>query len=279
MSRSRSAGLVLIGAAAGFALSAAGPADPKAPPPFAREDPPFRSLDANLYMETAAEYRACCHQAYNLAADRLREKLKARAGGGKPPAVVLDLDETVLDNAGFQAMLTRSGLGFDARLWDRWEEKEWAKVGLIPGARDFLMTARDLGAFAVYISNRSEKNRAGTRAALDRLEIAVPDDRLLLNASETSSDKTGRREQASEKFDVLLWVGDQLRDFDEKFKYDDKLKSEPEKGIAARKAAVDADRKKFGADWIILPNSAYGEWTKPLGKGRDDLKQLVPIEK
>lgn len=271
MTRPRSIALVLFGIAAGFGLSAAGPADPTAPPPFPREDPPYRALDATLYMQSAAEYRACCLQAYTLAAVRLREKVKARAGGGKPPAVVLDLDETVLDNAGFQAQLIRSGLAYDQRLWERWEERNAANVGLIPGARDFLMTVNELGVTAVYISNRDDKTRAGTRAALERLEIAVPDDRLLL--ATTTSDKTARRAAVADRFDVLLLIGDNLRDFDEAFKYD------PAKGPAGRKAAVDAARGKFGTDWVILPNPAYGEWTRPLGKGVADLDQLVPRAK
>ena len=65
------------------------------------EDPPFRALDSNLYMQTAAEYRACCHQAYNLALERLRQHCGSLAPGSKPPAVIMDLDETVFDNAGY----------------------------------------------------------------------------------------------------------------------------------------------------------------------------------
>src|SRR5262245_45897134 len=117
---------------------AALPLTAQAPAPFKPEVPALRGLDANLFMQTAAEYRACCYQAYNLATARLKEFHEASKGKGKKLAVVLDLDETVLDNAGFQAMLLRSGLTFDLRLWEMWEQKGTDQLGLIPGAREFI---------------------------------------------------------------------------------------------------------------------------------------------
>src|SRR5689334_18057736 len=103
----------LIGLLVGLGLTHA----QQAIAPFKVESPPFRALDANLYMQISAEYRACCYQAYNLATIRLKERHAALKDNGKKPAVILDLDETVLDNAGFQAMLLRSGLAYDQRLW------------------------------------------------------------------------------------------------------------------------------------------------------------------
>jgi acid phosphatase len=263
---------------------AAPAAAPQAPAAFRAEVPAFRGLDANLYMQTAAEYRACCYQAYNLAARRLKELLGAPGDNGKKPAVVMDLDETVLDNAGFQAMLLRSGLAYDQRLWDLWEEKNTGQLGLIPGAGDFIREAERLGVTVVHISNRSEKYRAGTEGALARLGIPVRDRKQLKLFTKTS-DKTERRKEAEAEYRVLLYVGDNLRDFDERFRCDvDNTRAtgrtrDPAKlaaAIAARKDQVDRTREKWGAEWIILPNPAYGEWTKPLGLGMQDLDRLVP---
>ena len=118
-----------------LSLIAQAPEDaPQAPAAFLPELPTYRGLDANLYMQTSAEYRACCYQAYNLATRRLKERFEELKDGGKKLAVVMDLDETVLDNAGFQAMQLRSGLAFDLRLWDIWEEKHGDMVALVPGA-------------------------------------------------------------------------------------------------------------------------------------------------
>ncbi|MEY2490837.1 MAG: hypothetical protein QOC70_2779 [Verrucomicrobiota bacterium] len=161
-------GLVIVFATGTWVSGQDSPA-PVAPPAYKAEDPPNRSLDANLYMETSAEYRANCYQAYNLALFRLKEAL-AKQKSGKF-AVVMDLDETAVDNSGFQAMQLRSGLGYDQRLWDAWEEQGFDKVGLIPGAKEFILEARKLGITVVYISNRNEKFREQTKKALTRLGI------------------------------------------------------------------------------------------------------------
>jgi len=249
---------------------------PVAPPAYKAEEPANRSLDANLYMETAAEYRASCYQAYNLATFRLKETL-AKQKTGKF-AVVMDLDETVLDNAGFQAMLLRSGLAWDERLWDAWEEHDSDRIGLIPGAREFIREAKKLGVSVIYVSNRSDKLREQTKKALKRLEISVEPDSLL-KLSTGPSDKTARRQEAERDYTVLLYVGDNLRDFDEAFrcsKIENETSGEVERAIKARKDAVDKDPAVWGQKWIILPNPAYGEWMKPLGRGRSDFDRLVP---
>jgi 5'-nucleotidase (lipoprotein e(P4) family) len=253
---------------------------PLAPPAYKAEEPANRALDANLYMQTSAEYRASCYQAYNLAADRL-EKLvqgeKAKPKQSKKLAVVMDLDETVFDNAGFQAMLLRSGLAWDERLWDAWEAHDSDKIALIPGAREFIREAKKLGVSVIYISNRSDKLRDQTKKALERLKIPVEaDNRLKLSTGE--SDKTARRQEVERDYTVLLYVGDNLRDFDEAFrcsKIENETSGELERAIKARKDAVDKQKAIWGEKWIILPNPAYGEWTKPLGRGRSDFDRLA----
>jgi acid phosphatase len=250
------------------------PEAPQAPAPPKKEALAHRGLDASLWMQTAAEYRACCLQAYNLATLRLQKLSEEKPV--RPRAVIMDLDETVLDNAGFQAMILRSGLAFSDDLWDAWEFKYPELVGLIPGAREFIGTARELGFTVVYISNRSENYRASTVKALKCLKIEpTKDEHLLLNKG--NNDKTERRDQVRKDFEVVMLVGDNLRDFDEDFAFSklDK-KFGPDELIRARKAKVDAARDKWGREFIILPNSAYGEWQKPLNKAAQDYDRLVP---
>ncbi len=159
------------------------------------ESPPNRSLDANLWMQISAEYRACCYQAYNIARRRLIEKLRDEPphGWAKPPAVVLDLDETVLDNSEFQTQLIRNGLGFDSKTWENWEKTGFNQVRLVPGAKHFIQTAKKLGVKVVYITNRSQKlaSRDGTLNALELLGVEVISTDVL-GALDTS-DKTRRR--------------------------------------------------------------------------------------
>jgi 5'-nucleotidase (lipoprotein e(P4) family) len=235
-------------------------------------------------MQTAAEYRACCYQAYNVATRRLRELRGDPIKDTRKLAVVMDLDETVLDNSGFQAMLVRSRLAYDQRLWDLWEEKHADQVGLVPGAGDFIQEAGRLGVTVFYISNRSEKFRAATNSALNRLHIGVKEPSQL-KLMTTTGDKTGRRKEVEAGYTVLLYFGDNLRDFDEQFRCTvDNTRGEPQTdparlaaAIAERKDRVDQTRKKWGAEWIILPNPVYGEWMKPLGLGEKDQDQLVPV--
>ncbi|MBI1916155.1 MAG: hypothetical protein HYS12_15690 [Planctomycetes bacterium] len=237
-------------------------------------NPQEAALLASLYVQTAAEYRACCLQTYAWASERLAEKLKGRAGrgtrpSGSRPAVVLDLDETVLDNSAFQTFLDRERLPYGDRYWEEWEENYPQEVRAIPGACEFIQEAQKKGVTAVYISNRLEKYKASTVRALEHLGIAtegIPN-RLLLRADGAPSDKTGRRKHAEERYDVLLYVGDNLRDFSEEFVA---RPGEDEQGqknaIEERNRKVDANRRRWGVDWFVLPNPVYGEWQNLLGK-------------
>lgn len=252
-------------------------AKPVAPRPFASETPSHRALDANLYMQTSAEYRGCCYQAYRLASMLLKDA--AQKPSEKPKAVILDLDETVIDNSGFQSMQLRSNLSFDDRIWAMWEQTGFDKLALIPGAAEFIAEAKSLNVTVVYISNRNDTFRDETKKGLELLSLGITaEDQLLL--STTTSDKTDRRKQVADKYEVVLNVGDNLRDFDDSFRSPkltvDSTVTDRTAAIAQRKQTVDQQRTEFGSRWVILPNPAYGEWTKPLGRGLEDLQQLAP---
>lgn len=227
-----------------------------APAAAAKEDPPYRGLDANLYMQTSAEYRACCLQAFRWADRIVTEKVTAVGKETKPCAVVLDLDETVLDNGVFQARQIRDKVGFDADRWKVWEDQGSNDLRLVPGAKKFIERLKSLGVQPVYITNRNARAHAETMSALKRLGIEVPDELLLMADDTTGSNKTSRRAQVESKFLVLAFVGDNLRDFDERFRFD------KAKGIQGRSDVVDELESKFGVEWIVLPNPAYGEWSK-----------------
>ncbi len=228
-------------------------------------------LLANLYMQTSAEYEAVCLQTYSLALERLKIKLAAQSVGERKPAVVMDLDETVIDNSGFQTFLDREKLNYSDALWDVWEKDYPDEVRLIPGAKGFITGAENLGVTVVYLSNRLTKNSAGTKSALRRLELNTEgiDDRLLLQETGGSSDKTARRKSADRKFLVLMYFGDNLRDFSEDFVAPKLAETDDAgqlKAIAERRAKVDRAAYRWGNDWIILPNPVYGEWQRLLGR-------------
>lgn len=248
-------------------------------PYFRAEDPPGRSLDANLFVQTSAEYRACCLQAYALARLRLVAAVAAATVPSDRLAVVLDLDETVIDNGAFQSMMIRSRLAYDQRLWDIWEAEHWDKWELVPGAKDFILETRAAGVTVIYISNRNDRFHEQTCRGLDRLGLPLADRAHLKLATDTS-DKTARRAEAERDYTVVLHVGDNLRDFDEAFRAPalpaDADTATLTAAIQRRKELVDAHAQEWGDRWIVIPNPLYGEWMKPLDRGLRDVDQLVP---
>ncbi|MFO0809642.1 MAG: HAD family acid phosphatase [Gemmataceae bacterium] len=244
----------LLGLLAGY-LVAAGTLD--------RADPSAsRTLGAALYVQTAAEYRACCLQTYNLAAARLAEKLKTKSNGAKPPAVIMDLDETVFDNGGYESYLIRTNQTYSDATWQLWERTCFNEVRLVPGAKEFIESAEKQGVTVVYVSNRFESNRPSTIKAIEYVGLNAkniePRLKLFKDGAKTTS-KDERRKDVADAYTVLMLFGDNLRDFSDEFKAD------PVKDVAGRFQAVDASKSRWGDDWIVLPNPIYGEWQRLLG--------------
>lgn len=221
-------------------------------------------LGGNLWMQTSAEYRALCVQTYHLAGRRL-EELVAVPNPPAKPAVVMDLDETVFDNSAFQNALYAAGREYEQDLWDVYEDTDPAEVALVPGAKAFIDRAEQSGVTVVYISNRSEKYRASTIKALERLGLGTAgiENRLLLKTD--SSDKDARRKDAESRFNVLMLFGDNLRDFSEVFKAPPVKGGDYRAAIAARLRCADDAAGHWGTDWFVLPNAVYGEWDKIVG--------------
>jgi acid phosphatase len=264
---------ILIGSA-GLFSSAAFQA-----PKSASANPQERSIDATLYMQTSAEYAAVCLQTYNWSLERLKQKLAATKNGDLRPAIVMDLDETVLDNSAYQSFLYREKAQSAAQNWEVWEKNYPQEVQLVPGAKAFVDAAEQLGVAAVYISNRSAKNQEATVAALKHVGLNTDDlaNRLMLRAD--TSDKTARRKVAESRFNVLMYFGDNLRDFSEDFvapALDANDDAGQKKAIADRLAKTLRANYHWGNDWIALPNPVYGEWPRLLGA--DPSKKFRPTQ-
>ena len=130
---------------------------------------------AILWTQSSAEYRALAYQAFSLARFRLDQVLqnqkKSRTGrrASKPLAVVVDVDETVLDNSRYQAELVLRGVAFSTETWKAWCDR--AEAGAVPGAVDFLNYAAHRGVRVFYITNRREPEKAGTIENLSKLRF------------------------------------------------------------------------------------------------------------
>jgi 5'-nucleotidase (lipoprotein e(P4) family) len=229
------------------------------------------ALTGNVYLQTSAEYRACCYGIYACAGSRLEEVVEDADPAPARPAVVMDLDETVIDSGSFETFLYENDLEYTDELWALFERDHPDEVGLIPGAKAFIEKAESLGVTVLYLSNRSMANIAGTEQALERLGINAtePPGRLYLRTDMSSSNKSPRREEIVAKYNVLMYLGDNLRDFSEAFKAPaippDATRDEYVSAIDDRMQLADDAACHWGVDWFVLPNPVYGEWQKIVG--------------
>lgn len=211
-------------------------------------------INATLWMQHSAEYHACCLQTYKLAKVALAENLKAKQTD-KPAAVVLDIDETVLDNSYYEAYMAAEATSFCDSTWAIWTSK--ADATEVPGAIDFLKYAQSLGVEIIFISNRYHEELEPTMANMKKLGFPeVPAENFLMKQKDASSCKKERREKVSEKYEITMLVGDNMGDHSEIF---DERKT---KGDMLEE--TDAIIDLLGTRYIVLPNPTYGTWEKPI---------------
>ncbi|MBE9599026.1 5'-nucleotidase, lipoprotein e(P4) family [Pedobacter sp. MC2016-24] len=209
--------------------------------------------NAVLWQQHSGEYRALSFQAYNFARLSLLEQLK-QADRGKLNCVVVDIDETVLDNSPFQGTEIKKGISYQAKDWFEWTSKGAADT--VPGALAFLKYAAMQGVETFYITNRELKEHNGTLANLQHFGFPYSDEAHLILKSSTS-DKEPRRQQVLQKYNILLLCGDNLSDFSNVFYREGKNTREQ----------VDLAQQLFGTKYIVLPNPMYGDWEKQFYKG------------
>jgi 5'-nucleotidase (lipoprotein e(P4) family) len=208
---------------------------------------------SSLYQQRAAEYRALCFQAYNIAQLRLDEAVKHTEG--KPFAIVTDIDETVLDNSPYDAQRAINNLEYDAKTWKQWTAK--AHADTVPGAASFFKYAAGKGVEIFYITNRDEDERAGTLKNLQKFNLPNADNAHLLLKKGPSS-KEARRQQVLKNYQIMMLVGDNLADFD--MLYDNHPAEQNRESVTAQLI------KQFGNRYIVLPNPSYGDWEGSLFK-------------
>jgi 5'-nucleotidase (lipoprotein e(P4) family) len=203
-----------------------------------------------VFQQRAAEYRALCYQAYNIAYLQLDKSLTKN--NGKPKAIITDIDETVLDNSVYAANRALQGKDYDAASW-----LEYTSMGIadtIPGAYNFLRYASSQGVEVFYITNREEKERAGTLKNLQKFGFPNADEAHLFTKQGTSG-KEARRQTVAATHDIVLLLGDNLSDFS--FLFD-------KKNVEDRFSSTNGVAALFGNRFIVLPNPIYGDWESAL---------------
>jgi 5'-nucleotidase (lipoprotein e(P4) family) len=218
-----------------------------------------QAVDAVLWQNTSAEAYRLYQQGYELARIRLAANLKP--ADPRPPAVIVDIDETALDNSPYEVHAIKNGTTYDQASWKAWTDRSEAKAS--PGALDFLRHVEALGCAVFYITNRDIRERASTLKNLGDLGFPFADEAHLL-LMDGSSDKTERRAMVAKDHRVVLLVGDQLRDFDERFK---------DRSVNYGRDLVDASNDTLQRYFVLLPNPMYGTFRDAVqGKGSDTEK-------
>ncbi|GAP64793.1 5-nucleotidase, lipoprotein e(P4) family [Mizugakiibacter sediminis] len=250
---------------------AAAPSKPTPAPAPSAAVPADDNLNAVVWAQTAVEHDLVYREVYRDAEEKLAAALadpawdalprgeRGNDDAGLPPAVILDIDETVLDNSPYQARLIRDGKEFDEYSWAQWCREGIARP--LPGALEFTRHAAAHGVAVFYLSNRSQDLNAATLANLRKDGFPVAgDDRFLglgtfvPGCEQVGSEKGCRRRLIARRYRVLMQFGDQLGDFL------DVLDNTPN----GRAAAVRPYLDWIGQRWFVLPNPTYGAWEPAL---------------
>ncbi|MDX1430125.1 MAG: HAD family acid phosphatase [Rhodothermales bacterium] len=226
---------------------------------------PHETLNATVWMQLSAEYRAAATQAYNSALAHLPDAIadtswSAIPGeknvGSKPTAIIVDVDETVLDNSPFEARVIRADSAFNRPWWNAWVEERRATA--VPGALRFLSAAAERGVTIYYVTNRNVELDAATTDNLDALGFPLTEGRDVVltrgERPEWTGDKQTRRQFVADEFRVLFLAGDDLNDF-----VSTDVVSSGEGDVV-----VATHERNWGERWILLPNPAYGSWERTI---------------
>jgi acid phosphatase len=233
-------------------------------------DPPASDLlNAVLWMQRSVEYKASALTAFALARIRLDQALadpnwtgapKEQAGAYQslPTAVILDIDETILDNSGYQAWMALKGTTFDPKTWNAYVNTVTSLP--IPGALEFAQYADSKGVKVFYVTNRTAEEEPATRKNLEKFGFPMGGnaDTMLMTRKQPDwgSAKGTRRAHVARNYRVLLTVGDNFGDFVDEYRGNE----------AERLKVLEQHKDRWGREWIMIANPSYGSFeSAPFG--------------
>ena len=207
------------------------------------------------WSNTAAEFGALCHQAFNLARLRVDQAMEKHSRSERPLAVLTDVDNTIVHAGSYWSFLISEGIDFfDDEIWDRWVPENL--ITLVPGAIEFLRYCERREVEVFYVTNRDQGPQTFTYALkqLQYLDLPYADPEHLAVFRE-SSDKTSARERVNESHELVLLLGDNLNDFKRDYYVAD---------VEERRALMERDKAEIGDKFVILPNATDGHWVRAI---------------
>ncbi|CAI0924289.1 5'-nucleotidase, lipoprotein e(P4) family [Serratia quinivorans] len=254
---------ITLGVAIGIALLAlTGCAQPPKTDLQAGQRLADQSVLALNWFQQSGEYQALSHQAFNSA--KLAFDL-AKATPGKKKAVVVDLDETMLDNSPYSGWQAKQGQPFATATWAKWSQAEQA--GAVPGAVQFARYVNSHQGTMFYVSNRKQSEYAATVANMQKLGFTGMSEKTVLLSGDTSNKQPRFDAIKNAGYDIVVYAGDNLNDFGAATYHKDN---------AQRRAFVADNQSKFGTEYIVLPNPLYGDWESGMAQ---DYNKLTPEQK
>ena len=239
------------------------------------------NLNAVVWMQTALEYEASALQAFRLAQMQVDAALSNPAWTAAieqttdpsklPPAVIVDVDETVLDNSYYQARMIRDRTEYSSATWDPWVQE--ARATAIPGALEFAKYVTTKGVAVFYVTNRTANLEDATRRNLTALGFPVPTsgatdaplDTVLTRGERPewqASAKGARRAHIASRYRILLLIGDDLGDF----------VADASGTVPERQTKTAPQDDWWGRRWIMVPNPSYGSWERAvIGTSKDPI--------
>ncbi len=239
------------------------------PAALAQDVPANDNLHAVLWMQRSVEYKANTMALFELAKIRLDQALKDKSWTAAPaeqtgdyknlsPAIVVDVDETVLDNSNYQAWMVMNNETFSPKTWTQFVKSETSTA--IPGAIEFVKYADAKGVRVFYVTNRTKVEEEPTRENMRKLGFPMAANMdTILSAKERpdwGSAKGTRRAAIAKHYRILLLVGDNFGDFTDAYKG----------SVEERQKVFEEHAARWGRDWLMLPNPSYGSFeSAPFG--------------
>lgn len=215
-----------------------------------------QALLAVDWVQQSGEYQALAYQAFNAARLSFNNLKISPENIHKKLAVVVDLDETMIDNSAYAAWRIKHDQGYSSKTWHQWEKA--GKAVAVPGAVAFANYVNSHGGTMFYVSNRTHASHSETAKNLEALGFSGVNDKTVLLKT-TTSDKQARRDTITkEGYKIVMLAGDNLDDFDSAVIHQSNKE---------RREHVAADHAKYGLTYIVLPNPTYGGWESGMAQG------------